>query len=153
MTGTPRSLAALSWSPATLPSPPGVDRQRLAQHELHAEVRRTAQCRLRMGLLKPGGRLRRLSPASREVIDLLAEGGLGRDPPELIPRDRLQHGPGIMREVPQHGIELPPHLIGGMVPRPAQIQRQRGEGLVSFARPSPRPRGVAPDDSLVFVFP
>ena len=42
--------------------PARVDRQGLAQHEFHAEIRDAAERRLRMGLLKPRGRPRNAAP-------------------------------------------------------------------------------------------
>ena len=37
-----------------------------------------------------------------------------------------------MREFPQLGIKLPPHFVGGMIPRPAHIQGQLGQGIESL---------------------
>ena len=34
-----------------------------------------------------------------------------------------------MRELPQYGIQLPPHFVGGMIPRRTQIQGQLGQGI------------------------
>src|SRR6202035_5771960 len=44
-------------------------------------------------------------------------------------RDRLQDNPGVLRELPQRRIELPPHCVGAMVPRGVQIQSQLREGI------------------------
>ena len=66
-----------------------------------------------MVLLKPGGRLRRVPPGLDQVVDVRAESGIGQHALELVPRDRLQDDPGVMREFPQRGIELPPDLVGG----------------------------------------
>ena len=54
-----------------------IDRQRLAQHEFHAEIGDTAQLRLRMGLLKPRGRLRRVPPGLYQTINFFAESRIG----------------------------------------------------------------------------
>ena len=55
-----------------------VDRQGLAQHELHAEVGGTGQLRVRMVPLEPGRRLD-LSPSRlHQVIDRLSEVGVGQ---------------------------------------------------------------------------
>ena len=85
-----------------------------------------------MLLLKPCG----LSAASRlalqQVINVLTEGRIGQHALELVPRDRLQDNPRILREVPEGGIKRAPHFVGGMVPRPAHVQselRQRIEPL------------------------
>ena len=75
-----------------------------------------------MLLLKPCGRLRRLTLGSQMVIDVLTEGWIGQHTLELVPRDRLQDNPRILREVPQDGIKRAPHSVGGMVPRPAHVQ-------------------------------
>jgi len=37
--------------------------------------------------------------------------------------------PGIMRDLPQFGIKLPSHFVGGMIPRPEQIQGKLSRGL------------------------
>ena len=58
--------------------PAGIDWQRFAQHVFHAEIRDTLQGRLRMVLLKPRGRLRRLTLGSQQVINVLAEGRIGQ---------------------------------------------------------------------------
>src|SRR5512143_340285 len=54
----------------------GVDGQSFAQHEFHAEVRNAAQRGLRMGLLKPRGRLRRISTDPYQIVNVCPEGGL-----------------------------------------------------------------------------
>ena len=82
-----------------------------------------------MGLLKPRGRFRRLPPGLHQVIDLLAESGIGQHALDLVPRDRLQDNPGVMSEFPQFGIKLPPHFVGRMIPRPAHIQGKLGQGI------------------------
>ena len=33
-----------------------------------------------------------------------------------VARDRLQDNPGIVRDFPQFGIKLPPHVVGRMIP-------------------------------------
>ena len=85
-----------------------------------------------MILLKPRGRLRRLL----QTIDVLTEGRIGQHALDLVARDRLQDDPGVMRELPQRGIKLPPHFVCCMIPRPAHIQGQLGQGIepVDFRR-------------------
>ena len=34
-----------------------------------------------------------------------------------------------MSDLPQLGIKLPPHFVGGMIPRPAQIQGKLRQGV------------------------
>ena len=85
-----------------------------------------------MILLKPRGRLRRLTLGSDRSSTLLRKAGSASTALELVPRDRLQDNPGVMREFPQRGIKLPPHFVGGMIPRPAHIQGELGQGIESL---------------------
>ena len=85
-----------------------------------------------MILLKPRGRLRRLTLGSQQVINVLAEGGIGQHALELVHRNSLQDHPGVLSGLPQRRIKLPPHFVGGMIPRPAQVQRQLRQGIESF---------------------
>ena len=75
-----------------------------------------------MILLKPRGRRRRLPAGLYQIIYVFAENGIAQHAFDPVPRDRLQHHPGVMRDLPQFGIELPPHIVGGMIPRPVHIQ-------------------------------
>ena len=83
-------------------------------------------------LLKPGGRLRRLPAGFDQALDVVAESGIGQHALDLVARDRLQDDPGIMRGLPQCGIELPPHFVGGMIPRPMHIQGEFCQGIEPF---------------------
>ena len=65
-----------------------------------------------MILLKPSGRLRRLPAGFDQAIDVLPENGIGQHALDLVARDRLQDDPGVMRDLPQFGIKLPPHFVG-----------------------------------------
>ena len=112
--------------------PARVNGQSFAQHEFHAEIRNTAQRRLRVGLLKPRGCLQHLPPGLHQVINVFAESGIGQHVLDLVARDRLQDAPGVMRDFPQFGIKLPPHFVGGMIPRPAHIQGQLRQGIESL---------------------
>ena len=85
-----------------------------------------------MLLLKPCGRLRRLTLGSQMVINVLAESRIGQHALELVPRDRLQDNPRILREFPQYGIKRAPHSVGGMVPRPAHVQGKLRQGIEPF---------------------
>ena len=85
-----------------------------------------------MVLLKPGGRLGLLSLGLYKVIDPLAENGIGRNMFDLVPRNCLHHDPRVVGEFPQRRIQLPPHFVSGMIPRPAQIQGQLGKRIKSF---------------------
>src|SRR6185312_4470305 len=94
----------------------GVNGQRFAQHEFHTEVRNGGQRGAWMGVLKPGGRLRRLPPDLQEILDALTEHRIGQQALDPLPRYCLQQPPGVMSEFPQGGVQLSPHLIGAMVP-------------------------------------
>ena len=86
--------------------------------------------------LKPRGRFRRLPTGFDQTIYVLPESGIGQHALDLIARDRLQDDPGVMRDLPQSGIKLSPHFVGGMIPRPVHVQgefRQRIES-VDFRR-------------------
>ena len=69
-----------------------------------------------MRLLKPGGRLGCLTPGFHEGINLFAENGNVQCALEPVPRDGLQHDPGVVREVPEHGVELLSHFVGRVIP-------------------------------------
>src|SRR6266566_6139102 len=43
--------------------------------------------------------------------------------------NRLEHGPRVMGQGPELGVELGPQLVGAAIPRPAEIQRELGECL------------------------
>ena len=77
-----------------------------------------------MILLKPGGRRRRLTRLFHQAVNFFTENWIGQHALDLVARDRLQHDPGVMRDLPQFGIQRPPHFVGRMIPRPAHIQRQ-----------------------------
>src|SRR6267142_5201567 len=44
-------------------------------------------------------------------------------------RNRLEHGPWVVGQGPEFGLELGPQLIRAPVPRPAHVQRELGERL------------------------
>ena len=69
-----------------------------------------------MGPLKPGGCLRGVPPGLHQIINVLAKGGIRQHRLEFLSRDRLQDDPGVVRDIPQHRIQHPPHLVGGMIP-------------------------------------
>jgi hypothetical protein len=85
-----------------------------------------------MFLLKPCGHVRRLTLGLQMVINVLTEGRIAQRPFDLIPRDRLQDHPGILREVPQNWIECAPNSVSGVVPRPAHIQSKLSQGVEPF---------------------
>ena len=87
---------------------------------------------MRVRLLKPRTCLRMIPPGLHEVVNVLAEIGIRQDTLEFLPRDRLQDGPRVMREVPQHRIQLQPQLIGSMIPRRTHIQGKLGQEMESL---------------------
>ena len=56
--------------------PARINGESFAQHVFHAEIGDTGQGRLRMMVLKPCRRLRRLPPGLYEVINALTESGI-----------------------------------------------------------------------------
>ena len=106
-----------------------VDGQSFAQHEFHAEIGRAGQGSVRMILLKPGGRTRRLPAGFHQAVHIFPKNGVGQYALNLVPRDRLQDDPGILRDLPQFGIKLAPHFVGRMIPRPAHVQRKLRQGI------------------------
>ena len=106
---------ALELIAGDVAKPARVDGQGFAQHEFHTEIRNAAQGRLRIGLL--AGAPRGVPPDLHQIVNIFSESGIGQNLLELLPRDRLQNDPGVMRELPQRRIQLPPHLVGGVLPR------------------------------------
>ena len=67
-----------------IPKPSRIDRERFAQHELHAEVRNAGQWGLRIIFLKPPLCFLRLLLGLHEGINLLAEGRIGQHCLDLL---------------------------------------------------------------------
>jgi hypothetical protein len=55
-----------------------------------------------------------------------------------------------MGELPQHGIQLPPYLVGGMIPRRTHIQGKLGQGIKSLYVGGKKTR-LRVADSYLFV--
>ena len=85
-----------------------------------------------MILLKPRRLRQRLPPALHQAVDVFAKNGIGQHALDSVARNRLQNNPGVMRDLPQFGIKLPPHFVASMIPRPAHIQRQLRQGIESL---------------------
>jgi hypothetical protein len=49
-----------------------------------------------MILLKPRGRLQPFPPDLHQAINVFAKNGIGQPALDLVARDRLQDGPGVM---------------------------------------------------------
>ena len=107
--------------------PARVDRQRLAEQELHAEIRDAAQGRRRICLLEPSGCLTRLALLSNQRLHLVAKCRVATQLLELGRGSGLQDDPRAARQLPQLGLELVPQLVGAVVPRPAHVERQLSE--------------------------
>ena len=82
-----------------------------------------------MILLKPRRRFQCLTPGLNQSINVLPKSGIGQLTFNLIARGRLQDNPGILCDLPKLGIELPPHIVSGVIPRPAQIQGKLRQGI------------------------
>ena len=82
--------------------------------------------------LKPRGRFRRLPAGRYQIVDILAKNGIAQHALDAVARDCLQDDPGVMRDLPELGIKLPPHFVGGMIPRPVHIQGELGQGIESL---------------------
>jgi hypothetical protein len=85
-----------------------------------------------MILLKPRGRLHLLPSGPHQAIDVFAKNRIAQHALDPVARNRLQDNPGVMRDFPQFGIELPPYLVGTMIPGPAHIQSQLRQGIESL---------------------
>ena len=85
-----------------------------------------------MILLKPPGRFQPFPPGLDQTINAFPGDGIGQHALDLVARGRLQDHPGVMRDSPQFGIKLPPHFVGGMIPRPMHIQGERRQRIESF---------------------
>ena len=112
--------------------PARVNGQSFAQHEFHAEIRSTGQWSCRISPLKPRGRFRRLPAVFDQIVYVFPESGIGQHPLDPVPRGRLQDHPGVMRDLPQFRIKLPPHIVGSMIPRPMHVQGELRQGIDSF---------------------
>lgn len=84
-----------------------------------------------MRLLKPCRCLPRRATELHPIIDVFAKCRIRQDFSDLFPRNRLQYEPRILRKLPQGGIQPLPELVGGMIPRPTQIQRKLGKRFES----------------------
>lgn len=80
--------------------------------------------------LKPRWFRRRPTTGFDQTIHAFPKDGIGQHVLDLVARYGLQYDPWVMRDLPQSGIKLPPHFVGGMIPGPVHVQgefRQRIE--------------------------
>jgi hypothetical protein len=95
------------------------------QAELHTEVRHTreagraARAPGRRGAIPLAGIPERLQVAKETRVT-----GKTLEPLE---RDVLQQEPWILRAFPERLVQLLPNPIAGVIPRPMQIERERGQ--------------------------
>jgi hypothetical protein len=71
-------------------------------------------------------------PGSQHVIRALTKGGIGQLALELLPGDRLQDNPRVLRQFPQGGIKLPPQGVGPVIPQAAHVQSQFRQDIESI---------------------
>ncbi len=108
--------------------PARVDRQGLAQHVLHAEIGDAGQRRGGVVQLKPGRLRQRLPPGLDHSVEQPVEVRVRERLRQLGWRHILQHRVRVRVEGPGRRIEPPPHFIAAVVPGPAQVHRQFGQG-------------------------
>ena len=124
----------------------GIDWQRLAQHEFHAEVCDPLHGAIRMCLLEPGRGMRDLVRLRGKPRQGRVECRVGQHLRQSFGRSGAEHHPGIVRALPQLRLELFPELVGGVAPRPAQIQGQPAQHF--DVRLAAHRCGVKPRDSI-----
>ena len=110
--------------------PARIQRQRLAEAELHAEIRHPGERVLAVGFREPARRPQIGAVFGGELVEMGDEAWIGGKLGKPGGRDVLEQEPGVMGARPQLGIDLLPQRIGAVAPGPAQIERQlaqRGE--------------------------
>ena len=115
--GHPQIVRGFQLIACDIAKPARVDGQRLAEHEFHAEVGDAAKPGFGVALLKPGGRQRGIPPHSDQFINAVAKGRVGQKTPQRVPRDGLQHNPGVLCGPPKVRIKLLPNIVGAVMPR------------------------------------
>jgi hypothetical protein len=80
-----------------------------------------------MRRLKPRWPTFRRAFFAEHLVCLLAKNGVSKRVSGRLSRNGLKHYPGIVCQPPQFRIEPSPEFVGGVIPAPAQIQRQLGE--------------------------
>ena len=106
----------------------GIERQRGAEPEFHAEVGDAAQGRPAMSGDEPPRPVDVGLPRGHEVRELLAEGHIRGQTLQSSRRGALQHAPGISSAAPQPRIDTLPESVVLMAPGPAQIERKNTQG-------------------------
>lgn len=106
-----------------------VDGKGFAQHELHTEIRHMIERGSGRSPLKPAGLKIGKTARLRKPVQLLPDGWIGKNPLHFFPRNGLKKSPGVVGQLPENRIELPPEGVGRMVPGPAQVQRQTEQSV------------------------
>ena len=94
--------------PGHIPQAARENRQRVAQHEFHAEVSHRAEIRIRMLRLEPSVAFAALATVCQNFVQLLPEFLIAQRGFEFGSRNSLKHQPRIVREVPQFRVDLLP---------------------------------------------
>jgi hypothetical protein len=102
--------------------PAGIERQPLAEAELHAEIGHTRKCRRTVGEGEPARRLEIGPPCAREPFHLGDERAVRGERIQPRCRDFLQNDPGVRGAVPGLGVDLLPQRVRLMTPGPAQVE-------------------------------
>ena len=82
-----------------------------------------------MFFLEPRPGLFGVDHGAQQLVDVLLEFRIGEGRLNPFARSRLQHDPWIVGVSPQIGIELPPDAVGGVVPRPPDVERETRQGM------------------------
>ena len=125
MIGTPRSLAALRWSPARIPSPPEYCGSAAAMPnsgEKYAIARGPSDRALVPELVGEVGA--QVVAHARELRDELR---LLRQLRQALRGHAAEHLDGVLRALPQLGVHAREHVLRLAVPAPAQVPRQLPE--------------------------
>src|SRR5579872_7477568 len=106
----------------------GIQSQRVARPELHAEVR-DAACAARVGATVPSRIVKVLNSVSLRPVELLYKVLVTRKFVEAILRDRLGYRPRIAGDFPGSAVECLPKMIGVHDSRSTEIKGQISERL------------------------
>ncbi len=116
--------------------PAGIQRQRIAEAELHAEIGHPGQRHPARPVGEPAAVGQVGAPRRDQLVEMRDEAGIGGEFGQRGGRGVLQDGPWVVRALPQLRIDPRPQRVGLMAPGPAQVQRQvaqRGQRRRQFA--------------------
>ena len=112
--------------------PTGINGQRLAQHELHAEVGNRGERRLPVLVLEPRLRTVGFPVLAKQMVEARAKLRRAQSSFDLLFGDRPQDDPWILGCGPKLLVEFFPQFIGCVVPGPVQVERQLHQGVDSI---------------------